>query len=211
MDTKDAIFTYKIVAIIRGANPKDVIDIAEALYEGGIRLMEITLNSKGALDLITQLNNKMEGRMQIGAGTVLNVIDAANAIDAGAKFIISPIVDLETIRYTNQNRAVSIPGAFTPTEINYAYHNGGDIIKVFPASSNFNYIREIRAPLPTIPLMPTGGINVDNIAAFLKAGAVAFGVGTALVDTKKQVTDNYLKEIKLKAEQFVHAITNPID
>ena len=209
MDTKDAIFTHKIVSIIRGADPKDVILIAEALYEGGIRLLEVTLNSKGALNLITELNKKMEGKMWIGAGTVLNVIDAANAIDAGAKFIISPIVDLETIRYTNQNKAISIPGAFTPTEINYAYHIGGDIIKVFPASSNHNYIKEIRAPLSNIPLMPTGGINVENIADFLKAGAVAFGVGTALVDTKKQVTDDYLNEIRLKAKQFMQAIAYP--
>ncbi|MGZ5191761.1 MAG: bifunctional 4-hydroxy-2-oxoglutarate aldolase/2-dehydro-3-deoxy-phosphogluconate aldolase [Flavisolibacter sp.] len=208
MDTKDSIFTHKIVSIIRGADPKDVLDIAEALFEGGIRLLEVTLNSKAALKLISELNKKMEGKMQIGAGTVLNVIDAANAIDAGAKFIISPIVDLETIRYTNQNKAVSIPGAFTPTEIHYAYHNGGDIIKVFPASSNYNYIKEIRGPLPNIPLMPTGGINVENISAFVKAGAVAFGIGTALVDTKRQVTDDYLKAIKQKAEQFVQAIAN---
>jgi 2-dehydro-3-deoxyphosphogluconate aldolase / (4S)-4-hydroxy-2-oxoglutarate aldolase len=209
MDTKDEIFKHKIVSIIRGADPADVIQIAEALYEGGIRLLEITLNSKNALRLIGELNKKMENRMLIGAGTVLNTIDAANAIDAGAKFIISPIIDLETIRYSNQNRVVSIPGAFTPTEINYAYNNGADIIKVFPAAANPNYIKEIRAPLPHIPLMPTGGINLENIGSFLKTGAVAFGIGTALVDTKKEVNDEYLNEIRMKAKQFVEAINNP--
>lgn len=209
MDTLQQILQHKIVAIIRGAEPADVLKIADALYEGGVRLLEVTLNSQNALQLINELSRQMQNKMIIGAGTVLNVTDAKNAIDSGAKFIISPIVDLATIQFTKQKNIVSIPGAFTPTEINYAFTNGADIIKVFPASSNFNYIKELQGPLPHIPLMPTGGINTDNIGSFLKAGAVAFGIGTALVDTKQKITDESLEQLKDKAKKFVQAITNP--
>ena len=208
MNSLEQIFDHKIVAIVRGAEPTDVLKIAEALYAGGIRLMEVTLNSPGAIELIRELNVEMESRMLIGAGTVLNVEDASKAIDAGARFIISPIVDLPTIQFTKQNKIVSIPGAFTATEIHYAFSNGADIIKVFPASSNHNYIREIRGPLPHIPLMPTGGITVDNIGEFVKVGAVAFGVGGALVDTKKPATVEHLKQIKEKAKRFVQEVEN---
>jgi 2-dehydro-3-deoxyphosphogluconate aldolase/(4S)-4-hydroxy-2-oxoglutarate aldolase len=208
MNTLEQIREHKLVAIIRGAAPADVLQIAEALYEGGIRLMEVTLNSQGALPVIRELSNKMQGRMLIGAGTVLSVNDAKNAIDAGAEFIISPIVDIETIRFTKQQNKVSIPGAYTATEINFAFTNGADIVKVFPASSNYNYIREIRGPLPHIPLMPTGGITVDNIGNFLKAGAVAFGIGTALVDTKQKLSNEYLQSIKEKASRFIEAINS---
>jgi 2-dehydro-3-deoxyphosphogluconate aldolase/(4S)-4-hydroxy-2-oxoglutarate aldolase len=206
MTSLEQIFEHKIVAIIRGAEPPDVLKIAEALYAGGIRLMEVTLNSQGALELIRELSMEMENRMLIGAGTVLNVEDAKQAIGAGAKFIISPVVDLSTIQFTKQNNIVSIPGAFTPTEIHYAFSNGADIIKLFPASSNYNYIREIRGPLPHIPLMPTGGITVDNIGAFARAGAVAFGIGSALVDTKQPASGEYLKQIKDKAKRFREAL-----
>ena len=195
MNNLEQIFDHKIVAIIRGAQPTDVLKMAEALYAGGIRLMEVTLNSPGALELIRELNVEMESRMLIGAGTVLNVEDASKAIDAGASFIISPVVDLPTIQFTKHNKIISIPGAFTATEIHYAFSNGADIIKVFPASSNHNYIREIRGPLPHIPLMPTGGITADNIGEFVKAGAVAFGIGSALVDTKKPASVEHLKQI----------------
>ncbi|MFL5809907.1 MAG: bifunctional 4-hydroxy-2-oxoglutarate aldolase/2-dehydro-3-deoxy-phosphogluconate aldolase [Flavisolibacter sp.] len=208
MNSLEQIFEHKIVAIIRGAEPTDVLKIAEALYAGGIRLMEVTLNSPGALQLIRELKMEMEGRMLIGAGTVLNVEDATKAIDAGASFIISPIVDVPTIEFTKQNNIVSVPGAYTATEIHHAFSQGADIIKVFPASSNHKYISEIRGPLPHIPLMPTGGITVDNIGEFVKAGAVAFGIGGALVDTKKAATVEHLKEIKDKAKKFVQALNN---
>src|SRR5881392_2413552 len=132
MNSLEQIFEHKIVAIIRGAEPTDVLKIAEALYAGGIRLMEVTLNSPGALQLIRELKMEMEGRMLIGAGTVLNVEDASKAIDAGASFIISPIVDVPTIQFTKQNNIVSVPGAYTATEIHHAFSQGADIIKVFP-------------------------------------------------------------------------------
>jgi 2-dehydro-3-deoxyphosphogluconate aldolase/(4S)-4-hydroxy-2-oxoglutarate aldolase len=119
---------------------------------------------------------------------------------------ISPSFNIDVIKTTKQLGAISIPGAFTPTEIVNAYNSGGDIIKVFPASSNVNYIKEVRAPLSHIPLMPTGGVTLENIREFQKAGAVAFGIGTALVNTKEKVTDAYLNNLTETAAKFVQAI-----
>ena len=209
MNTLAEILKHKIVAIVRGANPGDVLKIAEALHAGGVKLMEVTLNSENAIEVISELSQKMKGKMLVGAGTVLDAASAKAAIDAGALFIISPCWNVETIKTTKELGAVSIPGAYTPTEIVNAYSAGGDIIKVFPASANINYIKEVRAPLPHIPLMPTGGINLQNISEFQKAGAVGFGIGTALVDTKKPTIENYLQELTSNARKFVEAITLP--
>lgn len=197
------ILKYKIVAIIREANPNDVADIAEALYKGGIRLMEITLNSSNAFELVAELSRKMENKLLIGAGTVLNAATAKQAIAAGAKFIISPTLNFETIQVTKELGAVSIPGAFTATEILMAYENGADIVKVFPASVGADYIKDIRGPLPHIPLMPTGGITIKNVRDFFEAGAVAVGIGSNLVNTKQDVNDLYLKELTAKANAFM--------
>jgi 2-dehydro-3-deoxyphosphogluconate aldolase / (4S)-4-hydroxy-2-oxoglutarate aldolase len=202
----DHILQNKIVAIVRGIEPSDVIKIAHALLAGGVNTMEVTLNSSGALSVITQLTKEMKNKMLIGAGTVLNATMANEAIDAGACFIISPIVDEETIKATKKRGAVSIPGAYTPTEIYKAFSMGGEIIKVFPASSNVNYIKEVRAPLPQIPLMPTGGITLQNIQEFKKAGAVAFGIGGSLVDAKQKITEEYLQKITDTAKSFMQLV-----
>lgn len=205
MTTLDQILAHKIVAIIRGANPDDILQIAGALYESGIKCMEITLNSANALQVIESLANKMEGKILVGAGTVLDAGAASDAIAAGAKFIISPIMDIETINRTKELGAVSIPGAFTPTEIFKAYSAGGDIIKVFPGSSGPGFIKEILAPLPHIPLMPTGGISLENIKEFKNAGAVAYGIGKALVDTKQRINEESLNKIRDNARKFIEA------
>lgn len=208
MTTLSRILEHKIVAIIRGAYPDDVLKIATALHAGGIKVVEVTLNSDKALEVIRQLSEAMNDKMLIGAGTVLDAKMTKEAINAGAKFIISPCVNKDVIKITKKLGAVSIPGAFTPTEIVNAFNRGGDIIKVFPASANVNYIKEIRAPLPHIPLMPTGGITLENIGEFLNAGAVAFGIATALVNTKEKVTDEYLKQLSVLASQFVRTVAN---
>ncbi|HEY6504896.1 MAG TPA: bifunctional 4-hydroxy-2-oxoglutarate aldolase/2-dehydro-3-deoxy-phosphogluconate aldolase [Chitinophagaceae bacterium] len=202
------ILKHKIVAIIRGADPGDVLEIAKALYAGGTRILEVTFNSPNALAVVKDLSVKMPEELLIGMGTVLDAATAREAISAGAKFIISPSFNVETIQATKELGAVSIPGAYTATEIVNAYNSGGDIIKVFPASSNVNYIKDIRAPLPHIPLMPTGGVSLENIGEFQKAGAVAFGIGTALVNTKEKVTGEYLKQLTEKAQRFVQAVAN---
>jgi len=201
------ILKNKIVAIIRGAKPDDVLKIADALYAGGIRLMEITINSPKALFVIEELSGQMRDKVIIGAGTVLDADTARAAIAVGAKFIISPTTDIETIKMTKRYAVVSIPGAFTPSEILAAHTLGADIIKVFPARLGADYIRDIRGPLPHIPLMPTGGVNLDNILEFQKAGAVAFGIGSSLVNTQHEMTDEYLLQLTEKASQYVKAIT----
>lgn len=205
MTTIQQILTYKIVAIIRGAKPEDVLQIAKALHEGGVRCLEITLNSPNALQVIENVSQKMEDRVAVGAGTVLTAAEAADAIAAGAKFIISPIMNADIIHKTKELGAVSIPGAFTPTEIFNAYRNGADIIKVFPGTSGPGFIKEVLAPLPHIPLMPTGGISLQNIQEFKKAGSVAYGIGKSLVDTKQKISDEYLQEIITSAQKFMQA------
>ena len=206
MKTLTHILDHQLISIIRGAALTDIVSIANALYDGGIRSIEITLNSPNALQAIQLLTTEMKGRMEVGAGTVLNVDEAQKAIDAGAQFVISPIVNAETIQAAKQRGIVSIPGAYTATEIYNAHIAGGDIIKVFPASAGPSYIKEILAPLPHIPLMPTGGVNLDNIQAFKQAGSVAFGLGKALVDTSQKITDEYLQQLIKKAHDFVRAV-----
>jgi 2-dehydro-3-deoxyphosphogluconate aldolase/(4S)-4-hydroxy-2-oxoglutarate aldolase len=206
MTTLSEILQSKIVAIIRGANPDDVLKIAEALYKGGVKALEITINSPKALSVIERVADEIGNDVLVGAGTVLDAETARAAITAGAKFIISPTVDIETIKTTKRYGMISIPGAYTPTEILYAYTNGGDIIKVFPASTGALYIKDIRGPLPHIPLMPTGGVNLENIQEYKKAGAVAYGIASALVDTKQEVTDTYLQQLTYKASKYIEAV-----
>jgi 2-dehydro-3-deoxyphosphogluconate aldolase/(4S)-4-hydroxy-2-oxoglutarate aldolase len=208
MTTLSRILNHKIVAIIRGAQPDDVLQIAQALSEGGVKLLEVTLNSSDALSVISKLSAQMSDQLCVGAGTVLSAATAKAAIDAGAQFIISPSLDIETIQATKQSGAVSIPGAFSATEILAAFNNGGDIIKVFPASIGPTYFKDLRGPFPQIPLMPTGGVNLSNIREFKKAGAVAFGIGSALVDTSLKISDAYLKDLMEKAKKYVEAISN---
>lgn len=205
MTTLIEILENKIVAIIRGAEPSDILDIARVLYDGGIRLLEITLNSADAIKMIEKITVQHGDKMVIGAGTVLNADSALAAIAAGAKFIISPTTDEKTIQVTRESGAVSIPGAYTPTEILTAWKLGGDIIKIFPAPGP-EYVKDILAPLSPVPVMPTGGITVNNIKSYQEAGAVAFGVGSSLVNTKQKITDQYLKHITDAARAFVKAI-----
>lgn len=205
MTVLDAIFNHKIVAIIRGAQPGNVIDIVHALQAGGIHAVEITLNSGDALRVIKEVVLAVKDSMLIGAGTVLNASSAIAAMDAGAQFIISPSLDIDTISVTKARNIVSIPGAYTATEILKAHEAGADIVKVFPAPGP-QYIRDIRGPLSHIPLMPTGGIDISNIGAFRDAGAVAFGVGSALVNTSQPFTKDYLSSITSSAVAFVQAV-----
>lgn len=192
------LFSAKIIAILRGVDPLQVLPVAEALFSGGVKAIEITMNSPGALELIVKLSNVMQGRMLVGAGTVLDEAMVKTAVHAGAAFIISPVVDEGVIETTRMLGAVSIPGAYTPTEILKAHKYGGQIIKVFPAR-DAAYLKDLRGPLPHIPLMPTGGITVENIKSFKDAGAVAFGIGSALVNAK----EINLETIKLSAAKFI--------
>ena len=207
MNSLSHILENKVVAIVRGAVPQGLLRIAQALHAGGVRTTEITLNSLGALVSIEQISRAMDGQLLVGAGTVLDPETARAALLAGARYIISPTLNQKTIRMTTRYGAVSIPGAYTATEILTAHEHGGDIIKVSPASAGgASYFKDMAGPLPFIPLMPTGGVTLDNIQSFAQAGAAAFGLGSAMVDTKQAVTEEYLVRLTARARQFVAAV-----
>ena len=205
-NTLERIYEHRIVAILRGCDPSHVLPIAEALYAGGIRLLEITLNSPGAFEAIEAAVTDWGDRMVIGAGTVLEAAEATSAIAAGARFILSPSLDAAVIRRTLDLGAVSIPGAFTPTEILEAWRKGAQIVKVFPASIGPAWFRDIRGPLPQVPLMATGGVSLSNLKDFDKAGAVAFGIGSSLVSPVPDLTREHLHALTIKAKAFVDAL-----
>jgi 2-dehydro-3-deoxyphosphogluconate aldolase/(4S)-4-hydroxy-2-oxoglutarate aldolase len=206
MTTLEQILRYKVVAILRGCEPERVPDIVAVLADGGVRLLEITLNSPGALDLIRCVSKTMGDRLVVGAGTVVTPAEAEMAIDAGARFILSPSLDPETIQVTKALGAVSVPGAFTATEILTAWRSGADIVKVFPASVGASYLRDIRGPLPQIRLMPTGGVNLGNIREFRAAGAVAYGIGSALVPAGQETTTEALDALRQRAVDYIKAL-----
>lgn len=198
---RDLLETSKLLAIIRGV-PEDRADrTAAALVDGGIRLMEVTLNTSGALDMIRRWRAHWGDRVWIGAGTVLDEKAAAAAIEAGAQFLVAPNTDEATIRRAVRAQVPIIPGALTPTEIAAARHWGAAAVKVFPAGLfGPAYFKELQGPLSHIPLVATGGVNLDNMAAYRAAGAAAFGLGSALVNADwiregdfAKLTENALK------------------
>ena len=205
MTTLSQITVHKIVAILRGIQADDVLKIAGALCDGGVKIIEVTLNSPNALLAIEQLNSAYGNQLLVGAGTVLDISDAKAAMAAGAKFLISPNVDIAVIKAAKDTGILSIPGAFTPTEIVTAHNNGADIVKVFPAP-DAAYIKNILAPLNYIKLMPTGGINLANIKSFKDAGATAFGIGSSLVNNQSIIDETYLQQLTIKAGNFIAAI-----
>ncbi|QNL50921.1 bifunctional 4-hydroxy-2-oxoglutarate aldolase/2-dehydro-3-deoxy-phosphogluconate aldolase [Olivibacter sp. SDN3] len=203
MTALEHLLTHRLICIIRGNFSEEaVLAIAKTLYQAGIRTLEITLNSPGALSFIEKLSDTYENRLLIGAGTVLSKKSVQEAVHAGAQFMLSPNVDVGVIETTKQLGKASIPGGFTATEIQFAHHVGGDIIKVFPARLGATYIADIQAPLPHIPLLPTGGVHLQNIADFHRAGAVGFGIGSSLVPSDFSTTDSNLHELELKARQY---------
>lgn len=203
MSTLQKILEHKLIAIIRGANPEDTLKIVKSLYEGGIKVVEITMNSPKALTAIERVVDEFGDKMAVGAGTVLDAESARSALLAGAQFILSPTYKEETIRMTKRYGAVSIPAAFTPTEILEAYECGGDIIKIFPATIlGPKFIKDIHGPLPQIPLLPTGGVDLNNVKEYLVAGAAGLGIGSSLVNTKKEISEEYLLELTEKSNKL---------
>lgn len=205
MSVLSHILEHRIIAIVRGVKPENVLPLAEAMYAGGIRLLEVTMNSEDPLHVIREVSAIMGDKMIIGAGTVLEAPTAREAAAAGAKFILSPILEPSVIETARELGIVCIPGAYTATEVYAAWKQGADMIKVFPATSPA-YIRDISAPLPKMHLLPTGGITPDNIGEFRKAGAAGFGIGSALVNAKAAITPEYLQQLTEKSRQFVHAL-----
>ncbi len=189
MNTKEIINANKLIAIVRGLKGEALIQSAEALCRGGVRLLEVTFDQTlniphdETAESIRTLCHTFEGRMCIGAGTVMSAEQVSIAHDAGARYIISPDMNAEVIRKTKELDLVSIPGALTPTEIATAYSLGADYVKLFPAGDlGLPYIKSVCAPLAHIPMMAVGGVTVDNIRSFLDAGLVGVGIGSAIVD-----------------------------
>lgn len=207
MDLLSQIKENGIVAIIRGAKPENILPIAQALYEGGVKTLEITVETPKVLSLIEKVSEEYGDDLIVGAGTVLDSETARAAIMAGAKFIFSPTVDEETIKLTKRYGVISIPGALTPTEILKAYESGADVVKVFPANAfGPKYLKDVHGPLPQIPLMPTGGIDLDNIEEYIKHGGIAAGIGSSLVNTKVEMDEAYFKNLTNNASLFVDAV-----
>ncbi|MET3320160.1 UNVERIFIED_ORG: 2-dehydro-3-deoxyphosphogluconate aldolase/(4S)-4-hydroxy-2-oxoglutarate aldolase [Peribacillus simplex] len=199
----------KLVAVIRGARPDQIVPIARALNKGGIRTLEITVETPKVCELIDKVKEEFGDDIIVGAGTVLDPETARSVIMAGAEFIFSPTVNIETIKMAKRYGIISIPGALTPTEILTAYEHGADVIKVFPADAlGVGYFKNLKGPLPHIPLMPTGGVNLDNLASFLKAGAVAAGIGGSLINPKKLLSEEDYTELEETAKKFSAIVQN---
>lgn len=173
-----------VVAVLRGLESETVVEVARALHDGGVDAIEVTADTPGAIEMIEEVANALaDSPVAVGAGTVLDASTATAAIRAGAAFVISPTLQPDVIAACNRYGVVVAPGVMTPTEALSAVEAGADFVKIFPAGSlGPGYVRSIRGPLPQLPIVPTGGVNLDNAADFVEAGAVAVGVGSALVD-----------------------------
>ncbi len=192
-----------IVAVIRMKDPAKVQAVVDAIAAGGVRAIEVTMTVPGAVGLIASLAPRMPAGFLLGAGTVVDPETARQVIDAGAQFIVSPIFRRSLIEACHERSVAVTPGCFTPTEILEAWDAGADIVKVFPATAlGPGYIKDVRAPLPQVKLMPTGGVTVENAGEWIKAGAVAVGVGSALLDTKAIDSGDY-GVLRAKAERIV--------
>ncbi len=201
-----AIVECGVIAIVRLRAGGDLVGVARALRDGGIRAIEFTMTTPGALDALEGARREMGDDVLLGAGTVLDPETARLAILAGARFVVAPAVNLETIELCRRYSVLAVPGAFTPTEILSAWQSGADLVKVFPAGSlGPQYIRDVHAPLPHVRLLPTGGVNLENAGRFIEAGAAALAVGGNLVDPGDMSSQRW-EAIAGKAHAYVAAV-----
>ena len=188
-DTREDVVRWierdRAVAVVRTDEPKKLVEIAQALQVGGIVCIEVTMTVPNAIDGIRAVTEAMRGSVLVGAGSVTDAQTTRAAVDAGARYVVSPVFKREVVDAAHAAGAAVMPGCFTPTEILRATEAGADVVKVFPAGSlGPGFIRGVLAPLPHLKLMPTGGVSLDNATEWLRAGAVAVGAGSALVDTQ---------------------------
>ena len=197
-----------VVAVVRADSSEQLSGVVGALYDGGTTCIEITMTTPNALEAIADAAKKYGDRCAIGVGTVLDAETARAAILAGAEFVVAPILDLPTVELCKRYSKVVVPGAFTPTEIVRAWQAGADVVKVFPATKlGPSFFKDMKGPLPHIKLTPTGGVSLENAGEFIKAGAVALGVGSAMVD-KKAVASGDFKTLTSKAAAFIKAVAD---
>ena len=211
MDKKavlDRIVTTGVIPVIRAQSADEAASAIAAIQKGGVSVLEITMTVPGAIDLIREVAARATDAL-VGAGTVLDPENALACIDAGARFIVSPALNLATISACREAGVAVLPGALTPTEVLTAWNAGADFVKVFPANAlgGPSYLKSLKAPLPQVKLVPTGGVNLQTAKDFIKAGASALGVGADLVDLQalrrgdaELVTERARKFLSLVAE-----------
>jgi 2-dehydro-3-deoxyphosphogluconate aldolase/(4S)-4-hydroxy-2-oxoglutarate aldolase len=201
-----AIESTGVVAVVRLNDAGAFHEVAAALVEGGVRAIEVTMTVPRAVTLIESLAASTPRDVIVGAGTVLDVETARQIILAGARFVVSPVLKTAIIEVAHRHDVAAMPGSFTPTEILTAWEAGADVVKVFPATAlGPGFFRDVRAPLPQVRLMPTGGVTRENAGEWIAAGAVAIGVGTALVDTKA-VSAGRFDLVSANARHFIDAV-----
>jgi 2-dehydro-3-deoxyphosphogluconate aldolase/(4S)-4-hydroxy-2-oxoglutarate aldolase len=195
-----------VVAIMRHTEASLAIEAARALLAGGVSVVEVTLNTAGAIGMIRALAEALGDSMLVGAGTVLSAHAVNEAVDAGAQFIVAPNTSIDVIQSAAQRDVPCVPGAFTPTEILMAWDSGADLVKLFPASAGGpRYLRDVRGPLNHVPIVPTGGVNPENVGDFIRAGAIAVGAGSDLVD-RGVVGRRDWTELERRARAFSDAV-----
>ena len=207
--------TVGLIPVLRASSEDEALALADALACGGVTILEITMTVPGAVELIRRVVKESGDRFLVGAGTVLSAESARACIDAGAQFIVSPAMNLETIAACKELDVAIFPGALTPTEVLTAWQAGADAVKVFPASAigGAKYLRALKAPFPPIELIPTGGVSLTTARDFLQAGAFALGVGSELVDplairagTPTVISDNAHNYLEIVREFQAHPI-----
>jgi 2-dehydro-3-deoxyphosphogluconate aldolase/(4S)-4-hydroxy-2-oxoglutarate aldolase len=192
-----------IVAVIRMQDPGKLRAVVDALAAGGVRALEVTMTVPRAIEMIREIAPTLPAGFLFGAGTVLDADTAHRVIDAGAQFVVSPVFRRAVIDACHQHDVPALPGCLTPTEILDAWEAGAEIVKVFPATTfGPGYLKDVRAPLPQVKLMPTGGVTLDNAGEWIRAGAVAVGVGSALLDGKAIAAGDY-KTLEAGARKIV--------
>lgn len=200
------VLDQKIVAVIRADSGDLLVDVAESLLAGGVEVMEVTFTVPRAIRVLEQVADRIGSRILLGAGTVLDTQTCRAALLAGAEFIVSPAVNVEVIEICKRYGKIVMPGALTPTEVVTAWQAGADIVKIFPSEiTGPKYLKALHGPLPQVRLMPTGGVNLETAAEFLRCGACALGIGSSLVDPKV-VAAGDLKKIENLARQYVQIV-----
>ena len=196
-----------LIPVVRAESADLAMRAVEAIKAGGVDVLEVTMTVPGAIDVIAKLAATFGAEVVIGAGTVLDPDTANKCVQAGAQFIVSPALNEEIIAFCRRNDVAVFPGALTPTEVVRAWNAGADAVKVFPAGAvgGASYLKALKAPLPQIELVPTGGVSLKTAADFIKAGAMALGVGADLVDTKalREDRDEVIAE---RAREFLEIV-----
>jgi 2-dehydro-3-deoxyphosphogluconate aldolase / (4S)-4-hydroxy-2-oxoglutarate aldolase len=206
IDTLNRVLKTGIVAILRVPTSDHLAGAARALFEGGLDVIEVTYTVPHALEILAAVKKDLGDRVLLGMGTVLDPESARAAISAGAEFIVSPSINLDVIRLAHRYDKLVMPGAFTPTEILTAWEAGADLVKVFPSDCvGPAYLKALSGPFPQIRLVPTGGVHLETLPAFIKAGACAVGVGSSLVEPKA-IHDGNFARIRDLAAQYAQAL-----